>query len=445
MASRRKSERRPGPANDVDDAAARGTAGARRADEVDAASAASTHSLSHPWAFRARFRRNAFGWKSQPAIARVREAVSEIKKVAKKEPLVAAEGAVLFLERVSPALTHVDGSSGAIGSAVNHAIAELAAMIAAAPAETRRREAWLERLYDAHATDEIPYIESLADHWGELCATTEIASRWADRLLGITRNALSSDPAMRGHFHGTTMCLASLFHAERYEELRKVLEHERFWPYKRWAVRALAAVGKTSEAIELAEASRGPWTSEGDVARLCEAILLSSGLVDDAFTRYAAEANRAGTYLATFRAVVKKYPQRSREDVLALLVRSTPGEEGKWFAAAKDVGLFDEAIALARRTPTDPRTMARAARDHADREPAFAIEAGLVALDWLAQGYGYEITSADVWAAYLPAKAAAERLERAAMLRANVREIADRYLKGENVVAQTLRRELLDA
>lgn len=69
---------------------------------------------------------------------------------------------------------------------------------------------------------------------------------------------------MRGHFHGTTMCLASLFHAERYEELREVLEHERFWPYKRWAVRALAAVGKTSEAIALAEASRGPWTSEGE-------------------------------------------------------------------------------------------------------------------------------------------------------------------------------------
>ena len=69
----------------------------------------------HPWAFRARFRANAFGWKSQPAIARVREAVAEIKKVAKSDPLLAAEGAVLFLERVSPALAHVDSSSGAIG------------------------------------------------------------------------------------------------------------------------------------------------------------------------------------------------------------------------------------------------------------------------------------------------------------------------------------------
>jgi hypothetical protein len=33
------------------------------------------------------------------------------------------------LERVSPALQHVDGSSGAIGTAVNHAIEELVAII----------------------------------------------------------------------------------------------------------------------------------------------------------------------------------------------------------------------------------------------------------------------------------------------------------------------------
>ena len=43
------------------------------------------------------------------------QAVAEIKKVAKKDPVLAAEGAVAFLERVSPALEHVDSSSGAIG------------------------------------------------------------------------------------------------------------------------------------------------------------------------------------------------------------------------------------------------------------------------------------------------------------------------------------------
>lgn len=428
MATKRRTPKLPAPANDIHIAATRGAKAA-----------------VHAWAFRARFRRDAFGWKSQPAITRVREAVAEIKKVAKKEPLVAAEGAVLFLERVSPALSHVDGSSGAIGSAVNHAIAELSALIAAAPADVVTRDAWLERLYEAHQNDEIPYIESLADHWGELCVTKELASRWADRLIGITSNALSPDPKMRGHYHGTTMCLTALYRAERFEELLTLLEHEKFWPYKRWSVRALAVLGKKSEAIALAEASRGPWTSEPDVARLCEEILLSSGLVDEAFERYSADANRAGTYLATFRAVAKKYPTKSEEDVLARLVASTPGDEGKWFAAAKDAGLFAEAIALARRTPTDPRTLARAARDHVDEQPAFALEAGLVALDWLAQGYGYEVTGADVWAAYLPAKSVAERADATAALRARVREIAARYRGGKNLVAEVLRRELHDA
>lgn len=58
----------------------------------------------HKWVFRARFRRGAYGWRSQPAIKRVKEAVSEIRKVARRDPLLGAEGAVLFLERVSPAL-----------------------------------------------------------------------------------------------------------------------------------------------------------------------------------------------------------------------------------------------------------------------------------------------------------------------------------------------------
>ena len=213
----------------------------------------------HPWAFRARFHANAFGWKSQPAIARVREAVAEIKKVAKSDPLVAAEGAVLFLERVSPALAHVDGSSGAIGSAVNRAIEDLVPLIAGASADAKTRDAWLELgSMKLHAADEVPYIETLANHWGELCVTREVASRAADRLVGLTKNALSPDPKMRGHYHGTTMCLTALFRAERYGEILELLEHERFWPYKRWSVKALAATGKKAEAIRLAESSRGP-------------------------------------------------------------------------------------------------------------------------------------------------------------------------------------------
>jgi hypothetical protein len=53
----------------------------------------------HTWTFRARFRRHAFGWRSQPAIKRIKEAVSEIKKAARKDPVLGGEEAVLFLEK----------------------------------------------------------------------------------------------------------------------------------------------------------------------------------------------------------------------------------------------------------------------------------------------------------------------------------------------------------
>lgn len=65
----------------------------------------------HKWEFRTRFRRHAFGWRSQPAIQRIKEATGEIRRVSRRDPVLAAEGAVLFLERVSPAIERVDGSS----------------------------------------------------------------------------------------------------------------------------------------------------------------------------------------------------------------------------------------------------------------------------------------------------------------------------------------------
>lgn len=121
---------------------------------------------------------------------------------------------------------------------------------------------------------------------------------------------------------------------------------DQFWPYKHWAVRALAAQGQWKDAIEYAEACRTPSTAPS-VDRVCEAILLSAGRSDEAYQRYALGANRTTTYLAWFRAVTKKYPHKPPAQILADLVRYTPGDEGKWFAAAKDAGLLDEALALA--------------------------------------------------------------------------------------------------
>lgn len=74
-----------------------------------------------------------------------------------------------------------------------------------------------------------------------------------------------------------------LYRAERFQDIVYLLSGHEFWPYKRWAVMALAAMGRKSEAIRYAESCRGPWTNDSDVDRTCEEILLSSGLIDEAY------------------------------------------------------------------------------------------------------------------------------------------------------------------
>ena len=361
---------------------------------------------THKWQFAPRFRRHAFGWRSDTPIQRLKEALAELKATAKKDPVLAAEGAVLLLEKISPALEQVDSSSGAIGSAVNKTIDTLVPLIARAKVDRTVRQRWLERLWDAIQDDGMPYIERLGDHWGELCAGTDLASQWADEFLPAVRAAWQPSEVPGSYFQGTCACLASLLAAGRHKELLGLLETARFkwWHYRQWGVKALLAMGNKAEALQYAEASRGRNEPSSAIAEACEAILRSSGLDEEAYARYAIQANQSTTHLATFRAIARKYPHKPAPDILRDLVASTPGAEGKWFAAAKDAGPYEQAIALVAHSPADPRTLARAARDFADTQPVFAMRSGLSALRWIASGYGYEITGGDVldaWSATL--------------------------------------------
>jgi len=399
---------------------------------------------THKWTFAPRFRRNAFGWRSQPAIMRIREAVSEIKKAARKDPVLAAEGAVMFLEKVSSALAHVDSSSGSIGTAVNNAIDTLVPIIAGAPADNAVRDKWLDRLWHAVEEDEIPYLELLPDFWGELCATSEQASRWTDSLIEMVR--LSFRPRSGGHsyFKGTTACLSSLLKAGRNDEILSLLQlsPNKYWYYRKWGVKALAAMGRKAEAIRYAEESRGINEPSGAISEVCEEILLSSGLVSDAYNRYAVEVNQGTTYLATFRAVAKKYPHKTASEILSDLVASTPGEEGKWFAAAKSAGLYDEAITLANRTPCDPRTLTRAAKEMSATHPSFAVKAGMAALRWLVEGYGYEITATEVKEAYNYTMIAAENQGCKQETFESIRKLVKSQSSGQRFAATVIGREL---
>src|SRR5262249_14283066 len=178
----------------------------------------------HAWTFRSRFRASGFGWRSDLPIKRIKEAVAEIKKASRKDKVLGAEGAVIFLEKVSGALEHVDSSSGAIGTAVNRAIEALVPIVAQAPARDNLRDKWLERLWCAIEDDAMSYIELLPDHWGELCVTSERASRWADRLVEVVQLIWSPDLPRGGHFKGTAACLSALYAAGRHEDLLNLLD-----------------------------------------------------------------------------------------------------------------------------------------------------------------------------------------------------------------------------
>lgn len=265
-----------------------------RAAKPNRPSATSKTAGKHAWAFAPRFRRGAFDWRSEPAIARIKEAMVEIKAISKKDVLLAAEGAVLFLQKASPALPNIDSSSGAIGSAVTRAIDVLVPIIAKAPADMPTRRKWLEQLYQAHADDAIPYIESLGNYWGKLCAAPDLAGELADRLLDSVDIVWSRSREEYRFFHAATMCLSALLVAGRYELLLALLNKclSPFWSYRQWGVKALVAMGRKTEGLRYAEASRGLNQPLGQIAEACESILLSSGLADETYQRYAFDASR---------------------------------------------------------------------------------------------------------------------------------------------------------
>ncbi len=404
-----------------------------------------TTQKKHKWTFVSRFRWHAYGWRSQTPIKRIKEAISEIKSVTRKDPVLGAEGAVLLLTKLSPALEHVDSSSGAIGTAVNNAIDVLVPIIANAPADEPTRKKWIKRLWKAVEADDIPYIEVLIEHWGTLCQNAELASTWADTLISPVKITWSEERRAGGaYFKGTPACLSSLLAAGRNQEIMGLLSLAPYksWYDRKWGVKALAALGKKSEALRYAEDSRDNYSSPVEIAEVCEEILLSSGLTDEAYRRYAIDANQKTTYLATFRAIAKKYPDKSARDILSDLVADSPGREGKWFAAAKSVGLYDEAIELANRTPCDPKTLTRAARDMKGKEPNFAVEAGITALRWLIEGYGYEITGLDVLAAYNFTMEAAKNADCQKKAKERIQDLVSINTLGNHFVSQILISEL---
>ncbi len=279
---------------------------------------------SHSWAFTYRFRSKAFSWKSSALAAkRFQEAVAEIRKATRTTPVLAADGVVTLLERLWPSLQQIDTSSGALRNAVQWTHQELLPLVIAAPADRPTRDRWLDRLWQAILDDGVDYLALVQDRWGELCASPEVASQWADRFVPLMRQAWS-DPRPGNMVTGSSLCLSSLLAAGRHQDLWNLLAMARFpfWHYRKFGVEALVRESRWDDALAYAEATRGLNQPDRSIDAACERILLDCGRYDQAYRRYALTANEAATGLATFRAIAKKYPHRDPATILLDLAKS---------------------------------------------------------------------------------------------------------------------------
>lgn len=355
---------------------------------------------AHKWAFKTSIRRGAFSWRSSAkAIERLKLAVSEVRAVGRADPVAAADGVVALAERIWPAFEAIDTSTGALGTAVRKTLEELIPILIEAPADEPVRSRWLERLRHAIEEDGVDYLAPIADQFGRIAKFPRLASAHADRDLDLVTR-IWADHTQFGHVATATLTLSCLLEAGRHDELFALLalRKSRLWFDEKFAAEALLRQEKSDEAVHraaaLLDAERQPWGAE-DIAAFCERVLVEQGKADEAYRRFGLPYANGTTWLATWRGLVKRYPNRDARGILEDLI-ALHGRKGKWFAAAKTAGYFDIALECAADTEADPATLIRAARDHLRKHPDFAAEVSYQATRHLLAGRGYDATPQDL-------------------------------------------------
>ena len=347
--------------------------------------------VERKWQFKTKFRAKAFGWRgSRLAISRLKEAVSEIKAVAKSDPVAAGDGAVSLMERIWPAFQDIDTSSGALGTAVARTLAELIPILIDATADHSTRSKWLKRLFEAVHDDGVQYLSPVENRFGEIARYPDLTNAFADELLPLLRQVWS-DQKHFGYVSGTAICLSCLLEAGRYAELAELLAKQRmkFWSWQRFGAEALLRQGRWEEAVAFADSVRDAGHDKISIDLFCEKVLIHQGRSDEAYRRFGLGAATGTTNLAIYRSLVRTYPERNRRQLLLDLIK-TRGDKGKWFAAAKDAGFLDIARECAALHNADPSTLVRAARDFCGEETRFAATVALFGVTHLLTGGGYD-------------------------------------------------------
>lgn len=399
-------------------------------------------SRTHRWAFKPGMRAGAFGWRgTAKAAARLKAAVREIKTVRKIDPVAAGEGVIALAERIWPAFEHIDTSSGSLGTAVAHTLEDLVPILIDPPADETTRAAWAERLRTAILGDGVDYLAPLADRFGEIAQVPSVINDHADRDLDLV-SAAWADHDRFSHVPTATLTLSCLLEAGRHDELLALVDsaRTRLWFYEKFAAEALVRQGRKAEALSraavLLEGERVPPRSR-DIVRFCETLLIRQGKADDAYARYGVPMTSGNTWLAMWRDLVKRYPDRDPRAVLEDLM-AHHGRKGKWFATAKTAGYLDIAIDCAADDEASPATLIRAARDFAQKDPAFAAQVALHAIVHLLADRGFEVSPLDMDDAVAHLMTAARQIDHVSWALDQLRRIADDR-GGEDLMLKRLR------
>jgi hypothetical protein len=385
------------------------------------------------------------GWRgSAKAIDRLNLARSEIGAVRKADPVTAAEGVVVLAERIWPAFEQIDTSSGALGSAVRRTLEGLVPVLIEAQADEPLRAQWLERLRQAVLDDGVEYLAPISDRFGQIAVFPSLMHLHADRDLDLIRSAWA-EHGQFSYIATATLTLSCLLEAGRHDELLALLEARNFrlWHDEKFAAEALLRQGDEdaalSRAAALLESDRQQW-GRHEIARFCETILVRQGKADEAYRRFGLPLAAGNTWLAMWRDLVRRYPNREARALLEDLI-ALHGWKGKWFAAAKTAGYLDIALECAADWEAAPATLIRAARDFAVKNPAFAAQVALHAGIHLQAGRGYEASPLDVDVAIDHLMTASRRIGRTEWAVEQVRRLADRD-NSDDLMTRRIRQKL---
>jgi hypothetical protein len=251
----------------------------------------------------------------------------------------------------------------------------------------------------------------------------------ADRDLDLIRSAWDDDGQF-AHIATATLTLSCLLEAGRHDELLALLEAKKFrlWHDEKFAAEALLRQGNEdaalSRAAALLESDRQQW-GRHEIVRFCETILVRQGKADEANRLFGLPSAAGNTWLAMWRDLARRYPDRDARALLEDLI-ALHGRKGKWFAAAKTAGYLDIALKCAADREAAPATLIRAARDFEVRNPAFAAQVALHAVMHLQAGRGYEASPLDVDVAVDHLMTASRRIDRTEWAVEQLRRLADK-------------------